>query len=431
MGEHRIGELLFAARRWWPWLLLIGWSALQIVIASELDRQQRGPIDFLTYQIAARNVVSGKSPYRSEAEDLATWRAYHRLEQHLRDVDAPAPEVHPGPYLYPPTLALLIAHTGIGAVGFATIIVAAVGTFARIWLGASGLPGKSLLLVVLSWDIWAAVSGGNVELPLLAAIAAAARLLWSSQPLLAAPFIAFTLVVKPFYALFFATFLMMLFVARASPEPPRPRHAAAAAGLAVSLVGIEVIRWGAVLRADALAFVSNALGHQWFVLPVGEQTPMSIWNRTPMQGLINAGVSPSSAFILSLMLWGVLSAVTVWRGWKQPLRFAEVFAVTFVLLYVGRPVGWTLNYLEFIAIGALWPAAGPRLRRALILSAVVVMMSHWAALVLSVLRVNLWLFTLQTAAVPWESWTLVPLCWFVLVHRLLPRRMSSAGTVTS
>ncbi len=93
--------------------------------------------------------------------------------------------------------------------------------FSRLWLKATGLPGVSLLLIVLSWDIWAAVSGGNVELPLVAAIAIAARLLWSSRPLLATPFIAVTLVVKPFYALFFAAFVMILFVARASPEAPR------------------------------------------------------------------------------------------------------------------------------------------------------------------------------------------------------------------
>ncbi len=103
---------------------------------------------------------------------------------------------------------------------------------------------------------------------------------------------------------------------------------------------------GADLRVEAMTFVGNTLAHQWFVLPVGEQTPMSIWNRTPMQGLVNAGVAASTAFILSLMLWGVLSSVTIWRSWKQPLQFAEVFALAFVLLYVGRPVGWTLNYLD-------------------------------------------------------------------------------------
>ena len=132
-------DMLLAASRAWPWLLFIGWSALQIVIAAELDCQQRGPIDFVTYQIAARRVIAGASPYRSEANDLATWRAYHQLEQQLRDVDAPKPDVRPGPYLNPPTLALVLAYTGIGATGFAAVVVASVGMFSRIGLRATGL----------------------------------------------------------------------------------------------------------------------------------------------------------------------------------------------------------------------------------------------------------------------------------------------------
>jgi hypothetical protein len=406
-----------------PWLLVIGWSALQIVIARDLDRRQRGPIDFLTYRIAAAKVVRGESPYASVAEDLATWRAYHRLEEQLRDPDAPEPMVRPGPYLYPPTLALLIAHTGIGAVGFAAVLVASVVAFARMWLKASALPGVWLLLVMLSWDISAAVSGGNVELMLLAAIMAAARLLWSGQALLATPLVAFTLLVKPFYGLFFATFLMMLLVARRSPEAARPRQLGAAGVVTLLLVGLEVLRWGGDLRAQALEFIGDALNHQWFVLPVGEQTPMSIWNRTPMQGLVNAGVSPSVAFAASLVCWCTLAAITVWRSWKQPVGFAATLSLAFVLLYVGRPVGWTLNYLELVVMGALWPVAGARMRRALIAGTAIVMLSHWSALVLTARRVNLSLFTLQTAELPWETWTVVPLCWILLVHRLLPRRI--------
>jgi hypothetical protein len=256
----------------------------------------------LTYQIAAEKVARGESPYASAADDLATWRVYHRLEEQLRDPDAPEPLVRPGPYLYPPTLALLIAHTGIGPVAFAVMLVSSVVAFARMWLKASALPGVWLLLVVLSWDICAAVSGGNAELVLLAAIMAAARLLWSPQPLLATPFIAFALLVKPFYALFFATFLMMLSIAHRSPGAPRPGQLAAAGVVTLLLVGVEVFRWEGDLRAEALELMGDAIDHQWFVLPVGDQTPMSIWNRTPMQGLVNAGVSPSVAFAASLVL---------------------------------------------------------------------------------------------------------------------------------
>ena len=36
-----------------PWVLVLVWSALQMLIARQVHIQQRGPIDFLTYQIAA------------------------------------------------------------------------------------------------------------------------------------------------------------------------------------------------------------------------------------------------------------------------------------------------------------------------------------------------------------------------------------------
>jgi hypothetical protein len=412
-----------ALRLTWPWLLVIGWSALQLLIARELYVQQRGPIDFLTYEIAAEKVARGESPYATVADDLATWRAYHRLEEQVRNPDTPEPLVRPGPYLYPPTLALLVAQTGIGPVGFAAVLVVSVVAFARMWLHATAMPRVGLLLVVLSWDIFAAVSGGNVELMLLAASMVAARLLWSAQWLLAIPFIAFVLLVKPFYVLFFATFVMMLLVARPLPGGPRLGQLGAAGVLTFLLVGFEVFRWGPDLRAEALAFMRGGIEHHWFLLPVGEQTPMSIWNRTLMQGFVNAGVSPAVAFAASLVLWCALAGMTVWRSSKQPVGFATTFALGFVLLYVVRPVGWTLNYLEFVVIGALWPVAGSRMRHVLIVGATIVMLSHWAALVLTAWRVNLWLFTLQTAELPWETWTLVPLCWILLVHHLLARRI--------
>jgi hypothetical protein len=70
-----------------------------------------------------------------------------------------------------------------------------------------------------------------------------------------------------------------------------------------------------------------------------------------------------------------LHGVTAWRLSKQPLEFSRAFALSFVLLYWGR------------------------------------------ALVLTAQHVNLRLFTLQTAAVPWETWLLVPLCWLLLLER--------------
>ncbi len=64
------------------------------------------------------------------------------------------------------------------------------------------------------------------------------------------------------------------------------------------------------------------------------------------------------------------------------------------------------------------------MKAALLCGASLLMLSHWWALALTVLGRSLSLFTLQSAEVPWESWSVVPLCW-LLVLGALPR--SSKG----
>jgi hypothetical protein len=299
--------------------------------------------------------------------------------------------------------------------------------FAWIWLKTTGMKAVWLLLIVCSWDIFAAASGGNVELVLLAASLAAAWLLWSAQPVLAAPLMAFVVLVKPFYALFFAAFLVILLSSRSVGTRPRARALAGTAVLTLALVGLEAYRWGPALRAGALDFMMNSLAHQWFVLPVAEQTPMSIWNRTPMQGLINAGVPARLALFGALSLWLGFAGVTAWRVWNRGVGFPQAFALAFVLLYWGRPVGWTLNYLEIVVLAAVWPAIGTRMRGALVFGAGALMLSHWWALVLTGLGRTLSLFTLQSAEVPWETWSVVALSWFLLLCSL-PRSTDSPPT---
>jgi hypothetical protein len=398
-----------------PWLLLLAWAALQILIAWRLDIQRRGPIDFLTYQIASDKIARGETPYGTIAEDLAIWRAYHELEEHWREPAAPEPPVRPGPYLYPPTLALIIAQAGIGPVAFTVGIVLSVAAFVWIWLNVTGMDARWLLLVVLSWDVFASATGGNVELVILGSTMVAARILWSAQPVLAAPFVAFVLLVKPFYVLFFVAFVALMW----STQHHTRRSARACAATAITtlvLIGVELYRWSPALRLEALEFMRHGIQHQWFVLPLAEQTPMSVWNRTSMQGLVNAGLSPSLAFPVAVTLWCAFAVVTTWRVSRHSLEFSGAFALAFVLLYWGRPVGWTLNYLEIIVAAACWPSASHRMRKALIIGAVAVMVSHWLALVLTARRVTLRLFTLQSAEFPWESWLLVPLCWLLLLN---------------
>jgi len=93
------------------------------------------------------------------------------------------------------------------------------------------------------------------------------------------------------------------------------------------------------------------------------------------------------------------------------LSFAPAFALAFALLYLGRPVGWTLVYLDLVVGVAAWPAL-PRLGRALLLVGVLTLLaSHWAALVLTGLGDGLPLLTLQPADRPWETWLVLPAAW--------------------
>jgi hypothetical protein len=261
---------------------------------------------------------------------------------------------------------------------------------------------------------------------LLAAALAASRLLWSAHSVLAAPLIAFMILVKPFYGLFFVAFLMILLSSRPLAAPRRVTHLVGTGIIALALVGFEVYRWHPALRAEAIDFMTRGLEHQWLALPVSEQTPMSIWNRTPMQGLVNVGMAPQVALLGALSLWLVAASVTGWRVHRRAVTFPHAFALAFVLLYWGRPIGWTLNYLEIVVLAAVWPRCGPHLRRALLAGAGALMLSHWLALVLTARGLTLSLFTLQSAECPWETWSVVPLSGALLLSKVPPTTAGNA-----
>ncbi len=111
------------------------------------------------------------------------------------------------------------------------------------------------------------------------------------------------------------------------------------------------------------------------------------------------------------------------------LSFTSAFALAFALLYLGRPVGWTLVYLDLMVGVAAWPAL-PRVGRALLLVGVVALLaSHWAALVLTGLGDGLLLLTLQPADRPWETWVVLPLAWALTLWTA--RRLSVGREVVS
>ncbi len=435
-----------------PIALFLAWSALigaGLLVATL--RQGVTPVDYQTYQRAAAALTRGASPYQMPAQSLAIWRSYHRLDVRLRTAHArgtprrapggdPLARTQPGPYLYLPTLALLVRQLHLTAAPWEVLDLACVVAFPLLLLRWARASWWWLLLVAGSWDVWSTYTGGNVEGLLLAATLAAARLLWPPRPLgraavpLAAVLIAFVLLAKPFYALFFVAFGVVLLLGSSEPRRVTRRTLATVASLIVALLVGEVIRWGSVLRADALHYLAHTLDAQWFVLPVTSQTPMSAWNRTPLQAFIALGLPAAPAQFAAGLVWlaALVASARLVRG--RRLSFAPAFALAFVLLYIGRPVGWTLVYLDLVVCVAVWPSLLRAGRAVLLVAVLALLASHWAALVLTGLGDGLPLLTLQSADRPWETWLVLPLTWACATgaaRRSGTPRVVSVGSATA
>jgi len=179
--------------------------------------------------------------------------------------------------------------------------------------------------------------------------------------------VAFVVLAKPFYVLFFVAFGLVLLLAGSEPRRATLRTMSAVAGLVLVLLAGEVIRWGPTLRGDAVRYLAHTLDAQWFVLPVAQQTPMSAWNRTPLQALIALGLPAAPVQLVAGLVWLAALGASAWlvRGRRLSFApaFASAFALAFALLYLGRPVGWTLVYLDLVVCVAAWPAL-PRAGRA-------------------------------------------------------------------
>lgn len=188
-----------------------------------------------------------------------------------------------------------------------------------------------------------------------------------------------------------------------------------AAALALTLIAVAVYWWGEPLRAEALSYLFHAADYHWFGLPPAEQTPMSAWNRTPTQGLISAGMPVAAAQWAGFALWLLFVAITMWRARGVPLSFPLAFALAFVLLYWGRPVLWTLIYLDLVLVVVVWPTS-EKCQQAVLLGGVIgLMASHWWALVRTLGGDGMPLLTLQRADFPWETWLVIPLSWLLLM----------------
>ncbi|RIK39931.1 MAG: hypothetical protein DCC55_16525 [Chloroflexi bacterium] len=423
--------ILQRAWRWLgivPWLLLIVWYLLPtMAVIGQMGRGEPPPADLATYLRAAGRLRAGQPLYATPAEAQQIWLSIHALERanYLADDAAAAAANIPGPYVYPPVLAIWLYWLNFSPAVCMVLLFLAILSFSTLWFysaragpGDSVIPYSSrwLLLVVGSWPVLSLLTtAGNVEPVLLFAALVAAWALWRGHALWSAPLIAFVVMVKPFYALFFVAFGLLALV-----NPDQNRWAllgvlTRSAMITLIVVVVTVVMWGRALWLPTWHFIANALEHHWLVLPVEQQTPLSIWNRTPLQGLVNWGVEPQLAQQLSLGLWVIALLVTLWTCVGRRLTFPLTFALALVLYYWGRPIGWAFYFLEFVVVLAVWPFLWSWQRSALFLGVLALMASHWLALVWTLQGYWLRLVTLQSAEWPWETWLVLPLAWLLLV----------------
>ncbi len=429
-----------------PWILF-GGSFLLLTLAM-VSRRQSDPLppDLATYVRAAERIQRGEQLYLTPAATQAIWRAIHAIVpvNSIEQPEAAARNNIPGPYLYPPTLALWYQRFGLTPVSWIWFCLAAVIGFAILWLGtlddrARGLQlftaSRSwwLLLVLCSVAVFSMIGTGNVESLLLFLTLLAARLLWSYQRLWTAPIagllIALVVLVKPFYALFFVAFGLLV-VATSVGETRRIwRYLTVTAACTWGAIFLDLWSWGAVLRQQAFVYLGNALAYQSYALPLAEQTPVSIWNRTAMQGLVALGIAAPTAQQLALLLWGIGLGSTVWILRGRRLPFGLTFALALLLLYWGRPVGWGFVYMEMVVLSATWLLLNGWQRGVLLSGTLLYMASHWIAFILTAQGVWLRLVTMQRADLPWESWFVVPIAWAILLVAAMNRPQQSKSSV--
>jgi hypothetical protein len=409
------------------WILFGVGLLAQLPTFVRLEQQGQMPIDFLAYYRAAAALQAGQSPYLSPQRTRQIWQQFHQDEAAIITaqqqagrgqavvLEQAARPQQPGPYLYPPTLARLILLLHLSPMIFAVILLLAMLGFGWLWLQSTGAHPLWLLLIVLSWDVLSSLYGGNVEIFLLFATLLAVWLLRHAHPLWAAPLLALILVIKPFYLFFFAAFALIEWVSEPSAFKQSLRRWLPAGIGALFLIALEIFSWGQPLRAATFDYLRHSLAYQWFALPVAEQTPMSNWNRTPLQALVTAQMPAETAQFIALGLWLLLLGLTLWLIRGKRITFPLTFALALLLLYWGRPVGWTFVYLELVVVSAAWSRLGRGPRWVFLGMAVALLLSHWAALMRTGLGYDMSLLTLQNAGLPWETWLVVPVSWVMVM----------------
>ncbi|MEM9428957.1 MAG: glycosyltransferase 87 family protein [Pseudomonadota bacterium] len=404
-------------RSWGVVGFLAWWALLAAGLGAGTLGQGQLPVDYRSYVEAAIRANATGSPYTTTDAAAAAWREIHRAS--VARFDGGEGTAVPGPYIYPPTLALLLAPGPGVAVVYLALLAAAAAALGLLWRWSAGLRSPWwLLALALSPDLLAVFAGGNAEIVVLALAFAAPWLVWQGRGLLAAPLAALALLIKPHAILIF----LAVGALGLRGDPRRRRAVWWAVGLGAALMALEALRWPPEARADAWAYLLDPMAYQYFALPPAEQWPMSHWNRAPVQSLVALGLSPELAQALMLSLFAaVVAAASLAR--PSP-RFGAVFALAYTLYIAVKPVTWSLPLFEVVVLGALWPQLGTWGRRAAALLALALALSHWVAFGLFAAARHPGLLTLQSPAVPWETALVLPgavlLCLYAVASRLRP-----------
>ncbi|WP_209428303.1 glycosyltransferase 87 family protein, partial [Pararhodobacter sp. SW119] len=399
-------------------LIAVRWIGLALLLKSITLDVGELPVDYRSYSEAADRLAVTGSPYPDAETVQERWRAMHRSAvAAFRPGLAPdvTPEVIAGPYLYPPGLAVLIHQTRLSALAYLIALTGVTIALCLAWLLLARTGSLLWLLpMAVSIDLVASFLGGNIEIFLIALSMLACWLIWRQHAFLAALPVAMVLSVKPQFGLLFLAFAVIGGLA-AGQGPRFRRGALIAACTSAVLVLLETMRWPATARADFLSYLADPLAFQYFALSAEEQWPMYLWNRAPLQILLNAGLNFETAQVLSLAIYALMLLVAAALLRDRRLSFAQVFAMAYILLLIGRPIIWSMPLLAVFVLTASWPALGRRERIALGGVAAAVGQSHWVAFVLFPLGVWPGLLTLQTAAFPWETLLVLPGAWAVVV----------------
>ncbi|MBM7845485.1 hypothetical protein [Herpetosiphon giganteus] len=421
---RRVGTLV-------GWMIFGMWVAFGYSVVYQ--NQQRGiaSVDFQSYALAAERMQHQANPYPAIAEAQAMWRSVHQWEQRILNAPDPAAKLAVkaqydqvgqivGPYLYPPTLAQAVAKLQITSLGMAAILSMATLGFVAFWLYLTKQSSAWTMLVMLSLECMLGIVSGNVEvLLLLGSLLGGYWALYHSR-LAAALIIALLLLIKPFYGLFFVALAALAYcnMADSAARQDLIKRIASIAVLALGLIGLEIWRWDSALRHETFNYLANTLEYQWFNFAVAEQSPMSMWNRTVLQGLINLGLNPNSAQILALGLWLLGLVASCWLVWRKQVGFPLLYGLSFLLLYWGRPVGWSFSFLELIVLSLVWPTLGRWGKIGLSTAMLGLIGSRWIALGLTAQAQGMPLNTLQTSTFAWESWLVLPLCLLCLGYAI-------------